>query len=152
MPKLHEVIDIEAPVDRVWAVVADDVLHATKWTTNLDRVEKLDDGSPGKGTRYRYHLSLPGGHKEKVEVEQTVYTKPKKCAGVFIKGPLKGTWSYTYSERKDGSMRLAYDMDYEMTGFLRFAGGLLAGQYADGIRNNMERLKTYVETGKAPKR
>lgn len=136
----------------MWAVVADDVLHATKWTTNLDRVEKLDEGSPGKGTRYRYHLSLPGGHKEKVEVEQTVYTKPKKCAGVFIKGPLKGTWSYTYSERKDGSTRLVYDMDYEMTGFLRFAGGLLAGQYADGIRNNMERLKAYVETGKAPKR
>jgi hypothetical protein len=42
-------------------------------------------------------------------------------------------------------------MDYEMGGFLRFAGGLLAGQYAAGIRQNMERLKKYVESGKVPK-
>ena len=152
MPKLHEAVDIEAPAERVWAVVAEDVLNAPKWTTNLDKVEKLDDGPPGKGTRYRYHLNLPGGHKEKVEVEQTVYTKPKKCAGKFINGPLKGSWSYTYSERKDGSTRLVYDMDYEMGGFLRFAGGLLAGQYADGIRKNMERLKKYVESGKTSRR
>lgn len=152
MPKLHEVVDIAAPAERVWAVVAEDVINATKWTTNLDKVEKLDHGPPGKGTRYRYHLNLPGGRKEKVEVEQTVYTKPKKCAGKFISGPLKGTWAYTYTERKDGTTRLVYEMDYEMGGFLRFAGGLLAGQYAAGIRQNMERLKKYVESGKPPKR
>ena len=134
MPKLHEVVDVEALAERVWAVVAEDVTNAPNWTTNLDKVEKLDDGPPGKGTRYRYHLNLPGGHKEKVEVEQTVYTKPKKVAGKFIKGPLKGTWAYTYAQRKDGSTRLVYEMDYEMGGFLRFAGGLLACAAASDSR------------------
>jgi hypothetical protein len=42
-------------------------------------------------------------------------------------------------------------MDYELGGFLRFAGGLLAGQYADGIRRNMSALKRYIESGKGPK-
>jgi hypothetical protein len=42
-------------------------------------------------------------------------------------------------------------MDYELGGLLRFAGGLLAGQYAAGIRRNMEALKKYVESGKGPK-
>ncbi len=113
------------------------------------KVEKLDDGPPGKGTRYRYHLDL-GGHKEKLEVEQDVYNKPKKCSGRFIKGPLNGTWSYTYTQRKDGSTRLVYDMDYQLGGLLRFATGVLGPQYAAGIRENMEALKRYIESGEGP--
>jgi uncharacterized membrane protein len=147
---LREVVDIDAPAERVWAVVAEDVPNAPKWSTNLDKVEKLDDGPPGRGTRYRYHLDL-GGHKEKLEVEQDVFTKPKKCSGRFVKGPLKGTWSYTYTQRKDGTTRLVYEMDYQLAGLLRFATGVLGPQYAAGIRKNMERLKKYVESGKGPK-
>jgi hypothetical protein len=38
-------------------------------------------------------------------------------------------------------------MDYELRGLLRFAGGLLKGQYEAGIRRSMAALKTYVESG-----
>ncbi|TMB77562.1 MAG: hypothetical protein E6I12_00145 [Chloroflexi bacterium] len=148
--RIRESVDIDALSERVWAVVAEDVTNAPKWTSNLDKVEKLDDGPPGRGTRYRYHLDL-GGHKEKLEVEQTVYAKPKKCSGKFIQGPLKGTWSYTYTQHKDGSTRLVYEMDYELTGLLRFAGGWLGSQYAAGIRTNMQSLKNYIESGRGPK-
>jgi len=148
--RIREQVDIDAPPERVWAVVAEDVKNAPKWTTYLDRVDKLDAEPPGKGTRYRYHLDLPGT-RVTLEVEQDVYQKPKRCAGRFIKGPLKGTWTYTYSLRKDGSTRLTYEMEYELTGLLRFAGGLLGPQYAAGIHKNMESLKLYVESGKGPK-
>jgi uncharacterized membrane protein len=148
--RIREQIDIDAPPDRVWAVVAEDVKNAPRWTTYLDSVEKLVAGAPGKGTRYRYHLDLPGT-RVTLEVEQDVYQKPKKCAGRFIKGPLKGTWTYTYAPRKDGSTRLTYEMEYELTGLLRFAGGLLGPQYATGIHKNMESLKRYVESGKGPR-
>src|SRR5258708_5840321 len=80
-----------------------------------------------------------------------MWNKPKKCAGRFVKGPLNGTWAYTYTERKDGSTRLVYDMDYELGGLLRFAAGLLGPQYAAGIHQNPEALKRYVEAGKSPK-
>ncbi len=76
---------------------------------------------------------------------------PKKCSGRFIKGPLRGTWSYTYTQRKDGTTRLVYEMDYELGGLLRFAVGILAPQYAAGIRKNMQSLKRYVEAGKGLK-
>jgi hypothetical protein len=148
---MRETVDIEAPPSRVWAVVQEDAVNAPKWSTDVTKIEKLDEGPPGKGTRYRYHLDLPGGLKETLEVEQTVFVKPKKCAGRFTRGPLKGTWSYTYSENKDGGTHVVYEMDYELGGLLRFAGGLLAGQYAHGIRKNMEALKKYVESGKGPK-
>jgi uncharacterized membrane protein len=148
--RIREQVDIGAPPERVWAVVAEDVKNAPRWTTYLERVDKLDDGPPGRGTRYRYHLDLPGTAVT-LEVEQDVYQKPKKCAGRFIKGPLKGTWTYTYTQRKDGSTRLTYEMDYALTGLLRFAGGLLGPQYAAGIHKNMESLKRYIESGKGPR-
>jgi uncharacterized membrane protein len=148
---LREEVEIDAPAERVWAVVAEDVKNAPKWTSNLARVEKLDDGPPGKGTQYRYHLDLPGGHRVVLEVEQDVWTRPKKCAGRFVRGPLKGTWTYTYTQRKDGSTRLVYEMNYELGGLLRFASGLLGPQYAAGIHKNMQSLKKYVESGKGPK-
>jgi uncharacterized membrane protein len=149
--KIRESVDIDAPVERVWVVVAEDVKNAPRWTSYLETAEKLGDGPPGKGTRYRYVLNLPGGNKVTLEVEQDVYNKPKKCAGRFIKGPLKGTWSYTYTLRRDGSTRLVYEMDYQLAGLLRFAGGLLGPQYAAGIHRNMESLKRYIESGRGPK-
>ena len=151
MTRIRESVDIDAPAERVWAVVQEDATNAPRWSTNVARIDKLDKDPPGKGTRYRYHLELPGGLKETLEVEQTVYTKPRRCAGRFTRGPLKGTWSYTYTE-KGGTTHVVYEMDYELGGLLRFAGGLLAGQYAEGIRSNLGRLKKYVESGKGPKR
>jgi hypothetical protein len=148
---LRVTVNIDAPPVRVWAVVQEDAVHAPRWSSNLLKVEKLDDGPPRIGTRYRYHLDLPGGFKETLDVEQSIFTKPKHCAGTFIRGPLKGTWSYTYTEHKDASTHLVYEMDYELGGLLRFAGGLLARQYAEGIRKNMAALKQYVESGKGPK-
>ena len=151
MTRVRESISIDAPAERVWAVVQEDAVHAPRWSSNLEKVEKLDPGPPGKGTRYRYHLKLPGGLRESIEVEQGVYTKPSLCSGRFIKGPLKGTWSYRYGEHKDGSTRVVYEMEYELGGLLRLAGGLLARQYAEGIHHNMEALKEYVESGQGPK-
>jgi uncharacterized membrane protein len=148
--EIRETVDIEAPPERVWAVVAEDVKNAPRWTTNLEKIEKLDAGPPGRGTRYRFHLDI-GGQNVKLEVEQDVWQPPKKCAGRFIKGPLNGTWSYTYTKRKDGTTRLAYAMDYQLGGLLRFATGVLGPQYAAGIRQNMQNLKRYIESGKGPK-
>jgi uncharacterized membrane protein len=149
--KIRETVDIKAPASRVWAVVQEDAVHAPRWSSNLAKVEQLGDGPSGKGTRYRYHLDLPGGFKATLEVEQTAYAKPKRCAGRFTKGPLKGTWSYTYTEHRDSSTHLVYEMDYELGGLMRLTGGLLARQYAEGIRKNMAALKKYVESGKGPK-
>ena len=53
-----------------------------------------------------------------------------------------------------GADRLVFsvgEMEFELTGLLRFAGGLLSRQYAEGVRDNMKRLKAYIESGKGPK-
>ncbi len=149
MTQISEKVEIKAPAERVWSVVHEDVANAPRWSSNLRRVELVDGEPPGKGSRLRYHLDLPGGIKETLEVEHSTFNRPRKCAGRFVGGPLKGTWSYSYSER-DGKTQLRYDMDYELGGLLRFAGSLLARQYAEGIRRSMAALKKYVESGKGP--
>lgn len=150
MTKIRETVDIDAPAERVWAVVQEDARNVPKWSSNMAKVEQLDRGKPGVGTRYRYYLDLPGGFKETLEVEQTAYHKPKKCAGKFTDGPLKGTWSYTYTER-GGKTHLIYEMDFQLGGLMRLAGSLLAREYASGIRHNMAGLKKYVESGRGPR-
>ena len=140
---------IDAPAARVWAVVHEDLKNASKWTSNLKRAELVDAKTPGKGTHVRYDLELPGWNGS-LEVVQSTWTPGKKVAGSFTDGPLKGTWSYSYRE-KDGQTRLIYEMDYELGGVLRFLGGALRGQYAEGIRQTMQSLKKYVESGRGPK-
>jgi hypothetical protein len=151
MTRLREEVAIEAAVERVWAVVHEDLKNAPKWSGTLKKATLLGGSraAPGKGSQIRYEISLPGW-KGAIEVEHRTWTPLKKCAGVFTEGPLEGTWSYTYTHR-GGVTRLVYEMDYKLRGMLRFLGGALAGQYASGIRAQMDALKRYVESGKGPK-
>lgn len=149
MTKIRTEVLIEAPPERVWAVVHEDLKNAPRWTTNLKKIELLNGGVPGPGSRMRYHLDIPGW-KGYLELEQDTWTPPKKCAGTFIGGPIKGTWSYTYRVRKAGT-ELIYEMDYELGGMLRFVGGALKGRYEEGILETMDSLKEYVEAGRGPR-
>jgi len=151
MTKLREEVSIEAPVERVWAVVHEDLKNAPKWSSTLQKATLLDGPRAvvGKGSGIRYDLKLPAW-KGSIETEVKTWTPFRKCAGVFTDGPLEGEWAYTYSHRA-GVTKLVYEMDYRLRGMLRLLGGALAGQYAAGIRAQMAALKKYVESGKGPK-
>ena len=146
MTRIREEVTIDAPAERVWAVVHQDFKNATRWTSNLKKV--VVKGRAGDHRRLRYDIELPGWTGS-LETEEDVWEPPRECAGHFVSGPLKGTWSYTYRERA-GKTRLVYEMDYEMGGMLRFLGGVLAGQYARGIGDTLVALKEYVEAGHGP--
>jgi hypothetical protein len=99
---------------------------------------------PGPGARVRYELELPGGMRTDLVLEYTGWDRPRRAAGRFADGPLRGTWSYTYRER-GGATHLLYEMDNELRGVLRFASGAFRVQYAEGIRRGMGRLKEHLE-------
>jgi uncharacterized membrane protein len=151
MTKIREEVSIEAPVERVWAVVHEDLKNAPKWSSTLQTATLVDGprAAPGQGSKIRYDLKLPAW-KGSIEVEMTTWSPYKKCAGIFSDGPLEGEWAYVYSHR-GGVTKLVYEMDYRLRGMLRLLGGALAGQYAAGIRAQMAALKKYVESGKGPR-
>ena len=142
MTRIREEVSIAAPPERVWAVVHEDLKNAPKWSATLSRATR-------RGSIVTYQLRLPAW-KGDIEVEETEKSPYRKCAGVFSDGPLEGEWSYSYSQRA-GKTKLVYEMDYRLKGMLRFLGGALAGQYAAGIREQMDSLKDYIESGKGPK-
>ena len=147
---MRETVEIEAPIERVWAVVHEDFKNAGKWSSNVDEVEALTDGPTRKGTELRYHLVTPGG-KQELEVVHTTVTPGKTVAGRFTKGPLKGDWKYSYSER-EGRTKLTYTMDYDPNGFAaRLFFGIIERQLPSDVAKTMKSLKKYVESGKGPR-
>ncbi len=150
MAKVHETVEIDAPVERVWAVVHEDFKNAKKWTSSLDHVDILTDGPLGRGTELRYTITTPGG-KHELEVEHTTVTPGKTVSGRFIKGPIKGHWKYSYVE-KAGGTKLTYTMEYEPNGFgARLFFGIIERQVPHDLVRTLASLKRYVESGKGPR-
>ena len=150
MAKVRETVEIDAPVEKVWAVVHEDFKNAGKWTSSLDHVDVLTDGPMEKGTKLRYTITTGAG-KQQLEVEHTTVTPGKTVAGRFIKGPIKGTWKYAYAE-KDGGTRLTYTMDYEPNGFAaKLFFGIIERQVPTDLKRTLASLRKYVESGKGPK-
>jgi uncharacterized membrane protein len=147
---VRESVEIEAPAERVWAVVHEDFKNAPRWSHNLVKAEVLTPGPTRKGTLLRYHLDTPGG-EQLVEIDHRTYNPFKSCSGAIVEGPLKGTWKYSYAE-KDGVTRLTYQMDFEPNGFTaRIFFGVIERQIPVDMRKTMQSLKRYVESGKGPK-
>ncbi len=109
----------------------EDLDEVPRWAAYLRRASALD-GPPSRGARVKYELELPGGLRTDLILEYTDWDRPRRAVGRF---------------GDEGRTDLLYEMDYELRGLLRFAGGALKGQYADGIRRGMAMLKEYVEEG-----
>ena len=150
MASARESVEIEAPAERVWAVVHEDFKNAPRWSNNLKKSEVLTPGPTRKGTILRYHLDTPGG-EQVVEIEHLTYNPFKVCSGDIVEGPLKGRWKYSYAE-KNGVTRLTYQMDFEPNGFTaRLFFGVIERQIPVDMRKTLQNLKRYVESGKGPK-
>jgi len=143
MTRIREEVSIGAPPADVWRAVHEDLEGLPRWADGLKRASAMGR-PPGMGSRVRYELELAGGVRADLVLEYTSWDRPRRATGRFAGGPLQGSWSYTYRERA-GATDLVYEMDYEMRGLLRLAGGALRGQYEDGIRRGMDRLKAYLE-------
>ena len=143
MAQLRESVSIAVPAERVWHTVHEDTANFTRWSTNVKRAELVTEPPFGEGTVYRYRLDTPIG-EQVLEIENTEWLRPRRCAGEYVRGPVSGTWSYSYAERA-GKTRLTYETNYNLTGVLRLLTGRFAPHYAEGVRQNLQNLKAYLE-------
>ena|SRR5438270_1123754 len=143
MALVRESISIDAPAERVWTAVHEDVRNFTRWTTNVKRVQMVTKPPPGEGAVYRYTLDTPAG-SHVLELEHTEWRKPRRCSGRYVRGPVTGTWSYSYTER-GGRTHVTYASEFRLSGVLRFMTSAFVPHYREGVRQNLRNLKTYLE-------
>lgn len=144
MPRIREQVEIAAPVDRIWKAVHQDIPKVPRWSKTIARTEVVGGGPVGAGTKLRYTVRLPGGLTQDLELDIATYDLHRRCAGTVSGMALRGTWMWTYRQRKELTV-VVYETDVQLRGVLRFAGPIAHEQVRRDVRSDLAALKRHVE-------
>lgn len=112
MQTLNKSILINAPLERVWSILAD-VTRMAEWVDGVKESERTGAVREGKGLRWREACVLDRQHIE-AEHEMTVW-EPMKKAVIESKLPMNGVMKRThhFTEKPGGtevSVEVAWDL------------------------------------------
>jgi len=127
MNSLKKNILIKAPLEKIWAILAD-VAHMPDWVDGVKESERTGAIREGKGLCWRESCVLDRQHIE-AEQEMTVW-EPMKKAVIQSKLPMNGsmTRSHCFQETPEG-----VEVSVEVSWDLGIAGMLLGEQKVRNI-------------------
>jgi ribosome-associated toxin RatA of RatAB toxin-antitoxin module len=154
MARQTQVIEIEAPADKVWNLLADPKEFAF-WAPNVRELELVPKGSFGVDTERRFRLDA-NGKIETLETQITHCVPGESFAEIPIGGSLKIhekvehlKMIYRIESIDAKTCNLTFVVDYEMKGFMnKMLEKVVMGTFTGQLRLWFERLKTYAETGR----
>jgi uncharacterized membrane protein len=140
MASIVETMDLDAPVERTYAVWAD-VRRWPEFLHHVDRVDVVDEKT------FRWWLDLPGA-EEAFEAELTEVIPQKRIAWRTTQGA-DHAGVVTFHHVTDTTSRIALQIEYEPTGFIERLGALTN---LDSVLANYDlgQLKAMVEEGRQP--
>ena len=112
MATIHKSIDIDAPAERVFALLTDP-RRLPEYAPGLVSVEDIRQTEQHLGDSFRATYSVLGLHFP-MTFTATEYEQPTKLTTRF-EGGMKGTWTWRLSPRGK-STHLTTAMEYEMAG------------------------------------
>jgi len=139
--------EIEAPLDRVWAVVAD-VLTAPEWQGGLVAITPLEHDAEGRPTLVESESDVKVRHV-KTQVRFS-YDPPTRLSWRQEKGDLKSVeGSWTLEDLGDARTRATYTLDADPG---RMLGMMIRGPVESAVRamlvnSRPGELKKRVESG-----
>lgn len=143
MAKYQMTIDINAPVERVFAHL-DDADFATKWISGLESMEALTEGGNRVGAKTRHIYNENGRIIEMME-ETIIYEADKK---VKIHGKTDGfelTAQYELEAITTGT-RLYYEAETHMTSlFMKLMSPIINYSSNNKVNEDLNRLKSLLE-------
>lgn len=102
-------IEIDAPLDAVWAVV-EDVLSAAEWQGGYRSMEALETDGDGRATLVK--VVVDGKVKDLTTVQRFSYEPPTVLRWTQVKGDLKSVdGSWTLEDLGDGRTRATFAME-----------------------------------------
>jgi carbon monoxide dehydrogenase subunit G len=131
--KIEERIEIARPPQDVYALVSD-LRRASEWQPSLVRVDVE------RGVEVR----KVAGQEREASFDVTRNEAPRLFEIVSRGGPVRA-WA-TFELHPDGvGTRVDLTLVLELSGPLRFAGGMVRGRAEREARENLERLKALLE-------
>jgi len=136
------VIEISRPAHAVFAFLAD-LENVPKWNYAITETRKTSPGEVGVGTTYEQTRSTPTPSREHLRITDLQPDRHLAVEGTLARYPAR--LEYTVDEH-DGATRLTNTVDLELTGAARLLGGVAAGRIRSAVAENLEVLKTLLES------
>ena len=132
--KIEERIEIARPPEDVYALVSD-LKRGPEWQPSLVRVD-VEGGT---------EVRRIAGQEREASFDVTRNEAPRLFEIVSHAGPVRA-WA-TFELTPDGTAGTRVDLSLvlELSGALRFAGGMVRGRAEREARENLERLKALLE-------
>jgi carbon monoxide dehydrogenase subunit G len=131
--KIEERIEIARPPEDVYALVSD-VRRGPEWQPTLVRVDVE------RGVEVR----KIAGQEREASFDVTRNESPRLFEIVSRGGPVRASATFALTPVAAGT-RVDLTLDLELSGALRFAGGMVRGRAEREARENLERLKALLE-------
>ena len=133
---------IARPVDVVFAFVSDHENLPT-WTVGVKQSQRLTDGPPAAGTRYRVVGTLLGRPVE--SGYQITAFEPGRGFDGTMTSPMSGFCEQYRFEQDHGGTRVSMSAAVEPHGILRFLSPIMTADVRHQVRADHRRLKTVLE-------
>jgi uncharacterized protein YndB with AHSA1/START domain len=145
MTTIRMTVMIDRPVADVFRVVSSPEL-TTRWSSNAIEEHMTTSGPLGIGSRRRATVRRFGGGTTENEIEVTAYEPDGRLAVRSVEAPVPFTSEWTAAPDGDRT-RLDWRWDFDMRGWLRPVGPLLAIMFRRTFERDLGRLKTLLEAG-----
>ena len=154
MARQTQIIEIEAPADKVWNLLADPKEFAF-WAPNVRELELVPKGRFEVDSERRFRLDVQG----KIETLNMRITHCK-AGDSFAEEPVGGSLKihekvehlklmYRLEPVDPKTTSFTFTIDWEMKGLLnKMLEKVVMGTFTSQLRLWFERLKTYAETGR----
>ena len=142
MPLLQETLEVDRPLDEVFAFVGD-FANTKEWDPGIADARMVTDGPIGIGTRYALDVVFNGRTLPMTYVV-TEWDPPNR---VVLKGEgstLTAVDDIRFEATPTGT-RIRYSADLRLKGLLRFAEPLLKGRFDETGRRAMAGMRRALE-------
>lgn len=149
MPLIQDSVEIAAPLQTVWDLLADPRNHS-QLGTFVAEVTVLGQGEVGEGTVYR-ERSGPGPMKSASEWTITRFDPPRNLVHVSDENAMKAEATWMLEDTDSGSTTVTQSLDFEMMPRFRPLGWLLEQTFAQRMtqretRRMLQDLKRIAES------
>jgi uncharacterized protein YndB with AHSA1/START domain len=132
---------VRAPVDRVFAFVADGE-QCPRWRPGVIDIKRV--AGEGIGARYAQGVRGPLGRRITADYEITVFEPNHRIEFQTLAGPARPHGRYDF-ESVEGGTRLTFSLDAELTGLRKLFMGSTVQRTMEAEGRTLDNLKRILE-------